>query len=91
MKTTLFKAIEASSFVVCNGYEVDGTVFDVPGHVRLDCGEDVLCLLPEQDLDVGSDGCARVALLQDNGVGCLGERFFDLEFRVTRPLTAVDL
>lgn len=89
MKTTrLFAAINAASFIACNGYEV--TSFEdltpaTPTTLTLSCNDsddDNEWVFKDQDIDLDC-GCALA-------VDVSGESL-SLEFSVSRPLTVEDL
>lgn len=87
MKTTLFNALASAGVVVCNGYEVDGQVFNVPGVVRLECGDDVITHLPDQVIEIDSDGQAAAVINEASE----DDDKVDLIFRVTAPMRVTDL
>jgi hypothetical protein len=84
IKTTLFTALKSSDVVICNGYEIDGFVYDEPGKVRLECGEDVIATLSNQEIRLDEKGfsVAEVDDVEDDDLT------FDLEFKVLAPLSA---
>ncbi len=83
MKVQLFKAINAASLVICQGYEIDGYKMETPALQRLECGDDIIAEVKDQEIDLDSDGCAKALTINGTAV--------DFEFRVTRPMTAQDL
>jgi len=80
--TSLFKLIEAASIVIVNGYEIDEFVWDVPGQVRMGCSDDFTVYLPDQEVDLDSDGEAIAKDEQGDPM--------DFEFKIIRPLKLTD-
>lgn len=81
--TSLFKLINAASIVVVNGYEIDEFVEDVPGELRLGCGDEDEFYVTDQEVELDSDGEAI-------GVDKEGKAL-DFEFKIIKPLTLGDL
>ncbi len=83
MKLHLFKAINAASLVVCQGYEIDGFKLETPELQRLEFDDAIIASVEDQEIDLDSDGCATALTVKGTSV--------NFEFRVTRPMTAQDL
>jgi hypothetical protein len=83
MKVQLFKAINAASLVICQGYEIDWQTMETPARQRIECGEDTIATVEDQEIELDSDGSAKALTIDGAAV--------DFEFRVTRPMTAQDL
>lgn len=104
MQTTLFTALESATLIMGNGSEVTSFHFvDEENSIyQLDCGNEIIGNVSEQDIEIDSDGNAAVRLLPEqdieiesggNAVVRLNEsgKLINMEFRVSRPMCADDL
>lgn len=96
IKTTLVRAINAADTVICNNYEIDGFEFTPPGYVRLQCGEDVIAVLKDGDIEIDQWGDARLQIHEDevtekyaNKIDLGGDVL--LTFKVCIPVRADDI
>lgn len=83
MKVDLFNAINRADIVVCGGYEIDGFDFSKAGVVRLECGDDEIAVLKDQQVSIDEFGDCRVS----DGDGCE----VHLSFKVHAAMRATDL
>lgn len=87
--TTLFNAINSADVIICNGYEIDGFVYEKNAQnvdsIRLDCGEDVIGCLVDQKLLVNADGQASASSSEADQDHV---EQMEMEFRVTKPMSA---
>lgn len=82
---TLAQAINASSSIIVNGYDIDVFDYRPDGLIDMACCDDhVATVFSGQQVELDSDGCTSV---QDTVDGSL----VHFEFRVSRPLTLKDL
>lgn len=86
MKKQLSEAIAMASTTICNGYEIDDVFNESRGSMRLECGGDIIASLPDQEIEINSDGQATAEI---DGATPEGSRV-NLEFRVSIPIREVD-
>jgi hypothetical protein len=65
IKTSLTLAVNSADYLVCNGYKIDGISLDIPGYIRLDCGDDVIAILKEQQVEIDDYGDCRIKMAED--------------------------
>lgn len=82
ISTTLFDALKRAHVIACGGYDIDGQVFNEPGIVRLDCGDDTIATLADQPIQIDCYGSASAKDVEGNPV------FF--EFKVIVPIRECD-
>lgn len=67
IKTSLTLAVNAADTIVCNNFEIDG-IDDtrIPGYVLLSCGDDVIAVLKEQQVEIDDYGDCRLKMAEDD-------------------------
>lgn len=86
MKKQLSEALAMASTIICNGYEIDGVVHESRKSMRLECGEDIIAYVPDQEIVINSDGQATAEI-----VGATpDDSKVNLEFRVSIPIRECD-
>ena len=97
IRTTLFSAINSSNVtILCGAYEIDTAGIIAPGYVRLDCGDDVIAVLKDQEIEIDRFGSCTVTIPEDEVTEDYAHQIevgaeVSLTFKVTIPVRSEDL